>query len=190
MSEVSRFNDGPSWSTNLTPLPPVDFFNSKLLYQTETGHLIWIKTNKVAGCKQYRKDGCPNAIRVGFNIEGRLVQFVAHRIVYAMNGLTVPNGMVLDHRDGNPFNNRLSNIRVATHSQNLFKKKYEQTRDLPRNVYRNQSGYGKPYAARVGGNHLGTFNTVNEATRVSDAFIKRHYLEFSEQLTLCQQPLL
>lgn len=45
------------------------------------------------------------------------VEYPAHRIVWALNTGTWPSG-ALDHVDGNKTNNRMSNLRIATVSEN------------------------------------------------------------------------
>jgi hypothetical protein len=42
-----------------------------------------------------------------------------HRIIRAMvDGVDIPPGLVVDHRDGNPLNNHPDNLRVKTHREN------------------------------------------------------------------------
>ena len=46
--------------------------------------------------------------------------YPAHRIIWEMHYGPIPEGMHIDHRDGNPWNNRLENLRLATPSQNIM----------------------------------------------------------------------
>jgi hypothetical protein len=46
---------------------------------------------------------------------GKMRSIYMHR--FLMNPLP---GLLIDHIDGNPLNNRRSNLRIATHQQNLF----------------------------------------------------------------------
>ena len=44
-------------------------------------------------------------------------KYLAHRVIWAMHHGD-PGSMQIDHRDNNPNNNRLGNLRVASQSQN------------------------------------------------------------------------
>lgn len=44
----------------------------------------------------------------------------AHRIIWEMHRGDVATGMEIDHKDGNPWNNRLDNLRTATRTQNAY----------------------------------------------------------------------
>ena len=46
-------------------------------------------------------------------------RFLAHRIIWEMNNGPVPNGFEIDHANGIPNDNRLCNLRIATHTQNM-----------------------------------------------------------------------
>lgn len=91
-----------------------------------------------------------------------------------------PDGLRIDHIDGDGLNNRWNNLRFATNRQNSF------------NAYRplSQSGYigvkqqtsGRWFArAQKDGKqcHLGTYDTPEEAARAYDAFILADRGEFA-----------
>jgi hypothetical protein len=49
---------------------------------------------------------------------GKEVYVPLHRVI-----LAAPPGMVVDHRDGNGLNNQRSNLRLATHAENMRNRK-------------------------------------------------------------------
>jgi len=167
-------------------LPSSEFLNSILMYFPDTGDLRWREreitgysfrlTNvfknrfgKIAGTLSKKKDGTPHAIRVRIVGEGISRSAVAHRIIWKILGREVPDGMVIDHRDRNPWNNRLDNLRLATWSQNLSNSergmKTKRDPSLPRGIdwhprlkkYRVQMMIGGKKA------HIGVFKDIEEA---------------------------
>ena len=112
-----------------------DYLKTLFLYDPETGDLIWKErplshfatknaqgvinskcAGKVAGYKSFLKNGDPCTIQVRFDTK----LYKAHRIVWILLVGPIPPEMIIDHIDGNPFNNKLSNLRLATVSQNAM----------------------------------------------------------------------
>lgn len=100
---------------------PIDELRQLLRYDAGTGKLFWregLKNNSYAGREAFTalsEDGR----RIG-SINRKM--FKAHRVCFALAHGRWPRGMV-DHVDGDPSNNRLSNLREATHSQNNANRK-------------------------------------------------------------------
>ncbi len=126
-------------------------------YDHATGDLLWRVgqyEGQAAGC--VTKDGYT---QIRFDGRG----YYAHRIVWLHQHGELPPKLV-DHRDGNKRNNRLSNLRVATVSENA------QNRIVAKD---NKSGYlgvssiGKRYVAQIqiAGKHyrLGAFDDPSDA---------------------------
>lgn len=80
---------------------------SSLDFDLETGLLTWKKTAKPAGTR--RQDG---KIRIGLNNR----DYMAHKLIWLLATGEWPTE--LDHRDLNPSNNRLDNLRISTRAQN------------------------------------------------------------------------
>jgi hypothetical protein len=102
-------------------------------------------------------------------------QIFIHRFI-----LKAPKGFVVDHRDGNPLNNRRSNLRIATYQQNLFNSCVRSDSKLGiKGVTRS----GKRFAAIIKycGEviRLGSFETADEAKAAYDAKAKEIFGEFA-----------
>ena len=79
--------------------------------------LVWINRsrnifteNQPAGSKKFRKNGDARAWSIGF--QGK--DYYVHRIIWILiNGYIDPE-LVIDHLNGNPFNNRVDNLSLKT----------------------------------------------------------------------------
>lgn len=128
-------------------------YDDGLLINAKTGH-IYCNTDR---------DGY---IRV--RVSGR--EFRAHRLIWEMHYGTIPDGMLVDHIDGDPYNNRIENLRLATRQQNNMNKakilgNCTTGSDLPKGVTRTANG---TFRARITVSNrtesLGTFKTIEEAS--------------------------
>jgi hypothetical protein len=71
----------------------------------------------------------------------------------------------IDHKNGDPRDNRLCNLRVATRQQNGWNTKDRTWRELPRGVQRANQKSRFVAGMTINGRriHLGTFDTPEEA---------------------------
>lgn len=177
-------------------LPKREFLNECFNYDPDTGSLTW-KTRPVhhftdeylqrrsntrwagkeAGSKALQgSTKKPSCIYVNLFLDGKVTAFVAHRIIYAMLGFDLPEGMVIDHINGNAWDNRLDNLRVCTHSENLTNSaKYRRPNAsgliLPKGVSFTPNRRARSFRAILKGRvenskkniHLGYFDTPEEA---------------------------
>lgn len=89
---------------------------------------------------------------------------LAHRIVWELHYGEIPEGLEIDHIDGNPGNNVISNLRLADDNLQMHNRKVRKDKlnDLPKGVFPN----GKRYMGRVtvhGTRISKTFATVEDA---------------------------
>lgn len=145
----------------------LDELKTILSYNSETGEFYWcrqvgnrIKTGSLAGHR--RENGY---IEIG--ILGK--KLYAHRLSWLFSYGEWPKRLI-DHIDGDRANNRISNLRDATHRINI-----ENLRGPMKNNGQKRLGVyisGKKYCARItsGGQYfeLGRFNTLDEA---GDAYL-------------------
>ncbi|MBI0474242.1 hypothetical protein D9601_02535 [Sphingomonas sp. MA1305] len=95
--------------------------------------------------------------------EGRNVLFLVHHIMRA------PIGMVVDHINGDPWDNRKANLRVCSPKQNVWNQRRKHRGELPKGVYKRGSRYWSKIAANRTNYDLGCYDTAEEAGLAYDA---------------------
>jgi hypothetical protein len=104
----------------------------------KTGDLRWLPRDaslfsSVGSARRWHSNFCgkpaltaknSNGYRIGI-VLGRVVN--AHRVVWILHNGPIPDGMHIDHLNGNRLDNRLANLRLATPSQNLRNAKMPRT---------------------------------------------------------------
>lgn len=94
--------------------------------------------------------------------------------------LNASNGLQVDHINGNGLDNRKSNLRLVTHSENL-RNSYKHRSGLPLGVFRankkvtpNTVKYYAQIGPATSKRYLGVYDTIEEASRaVQNAILKR-----------------
>lgn len=129
----------------------------RLAYEPETGR-FWHKIHERYVGTLDKQSGY---IRVGMKIRGRAYYFQAHRIAWFLQTGSWPYNV--DHKNRIKTDNVWSNLRAATHAQNMINRDYPRSVSLPRGVYQSRDRYR--VLLRVNGvqTHLGSFDTVEEA---------------------------
>lgn len=153
-------------------------FDKLFQYNPDTGLLARrvtvshnAKSGGVVGYKSSRRGGMPHCMQVRIN--GKL--YKVHRVIWLLQTGKWPDGHI-DHVDGDPFNNKWTNLRLATNSQNL------QNRKAQRNSSTGISGvapFGEKFRAfvTVDGKHkhLGLFSSLEDAANARKLAAKEHY---------------
>lgn len=115
-----------------------------------------------AGARKLTKAGDPAHVYVRLGMHGRQV---AHRIIWVMEKGDLPDDIQIDHRDGNPWNNRISNLRLASCAQNQWnRKRARKASNLPTGVSRQISGRFAAHITHAKRRfYIGMFDTASDA---------------------------
>jgi hypothetical protein len=88
------------------------------LFDYKDGILIW-KRSTCPKIKNGTRAGCTKSIgRRAVSMHGSIQQ--EHRVIWVMHNGDIPKGLVIDHIDNDPLNNKIENLRLATNSQNCY----------------------------------------------------------------------
>jgi hypothetical protein len=149
-------------------LPDSAALHKLFKYDVETG-LLYRRIKTSNSVQLDRPAGCVNPKGyVVVSVGNR--SFRAHRIVWAMCKGEVPPDMEIDHIDGQRGNNKLSNLRLVKHIENLKNsaRRSDNTSGV-RGVRRRSSAIKRPYYAIIYHKkkhiYLGSFTTMDEAAR-------------------------
>ena len=102
----------------MTKRKPINVDELKKVFRIRNGNLERLNYNYPNGkwtVVDNKKNNSGGYCQVGFN--GRLVQY--HNIVWVLStGNDIPQGLEIDHIDGNKLNNNIKNLRLTTHREN------------------------------------------------------------------------
>lgn len=92
------------------------------------------------------------------------VERLAHRIVWELHNGPIPDGLTIDHIDGDKTNNSIENLRLAYKTLQMLNRPVRSDRkdNLPKGVFRNGSKFMGRYSFK-GKRIAKNFNTVAEA---------------------------
>lgn len=179
------------------PLPPVEVLRQLLRYEPETGKLFWnerpthmfstdstrsqehisaLWNSRYAGKEAFTARA--TAGHKHSTIFGTLVQ--AQRVIWAIVHGEWP-AFGIDHIDGDPANNRLENLRIATQSQNCANRT---SRKGATSKYLGVHRQKKSWIAQIKpiggkGYYIGSFKTEEEAAMAYNEEARRVHGEFA-----------
>ena len=148
------------------PLPPLDALRYRLALRSD-GVLIW-KRPMSSRAKAGMEAGRWNKGYRYVNVERGA--FAVHRIVWALANGRDPAPFEIDHINGQPEDNRPSNLRLCNRQQNLLNTRVRTDNTSgAKGVSYDPSSISKPWRSYYKGHKLGRFGTKEEAI---DALIK------------------
>lgn len=154
------------------------FVRSILRYDQDSGEFVWINPPKNHPRLLGQKAGSPTEGQILIKIGG--TKYGAHHLVWYLSGRSIPAGMQIDHRDGDPYNNRVGNLRLCVNATNQANKRRIAGKLLPKGVRIIPSG---KFVARISFEKkqivIGTFVSIAEAQAAYLARAKELYGEFA-----------
>lgn len=136
-------------------------------YDTEKRWLMLIEKQqgKEVGTYVQNKFGEPTCVSITLTVWGEYQgRFMAHRLAYViMTGELIPEGMEIDHKNRNPWDNRWQNLRLATRTQNCVNRGRTRGRSLPKGIFRYRNKFVAKLSSSGVVHDLGAFDTPQAA---------------------------
>lgn len=130
---------------------PVSRLRQLIAYDPDTGVFRWLKTAGKARVKNSETAGCSSKsqggrLRLTIRVDNK--SWEAGRLAYVLQTSQIPpGGYWIDHKDGDPSNNRWDNLRLVSPQANASNQgdKPPRLRGLPRGVEEFKRGSGNDY---------------------------------------------
>jgi len=115
MARVLRDYNSIDWGNYyyLNDNSPSGLSRKKDTYAGKNYKQLKYRADEIVGSKQIL-----NGVSKGWIVELDGKPYKVHRVIMVMTQGRIDNSMVVDHLDGDPFNNKLQNLAVKTHRGN------------------------------------------------------------------------
>lgn len=162
---------------NTLVLPPVSYLREMLSYDPCTGALRWEK----AAARNTRIGSVAGYVNQGYwRIKLNKVDYLAHRICFCIFHGELDAATYIDHINGDRSDNRASNLRACTMSQNSANIGVNpKNKTGLKGVFRHRKAYRASITVRGSVIYLGTYATADVAKAAYDAAAISHFGEFA-----------
>lgn len=181
-------------------LPSAEYLHECFSYDPETGHLTWkerprehfksdgsanrfqrLFSGRKAGHEDRNSFGARASIAITMKVGGRCRYFHAHNIIWSMLGRILPEGHEVDHKDGNPWNNKLENLRLSTPSQNCYNRNPRpgKKNGLPKGIRMSKNRFEARITFQRKTFQIGSFRTLEAAESAYKEAAQRLHGEFA-----------
>lgn len=153
----------------------IDFNEIFVIDPTSESGLKWATSG--TGRRPDRRAGTPDTLKY-WSVKFKDKFYGVHRVIWEMLNGPIPKGHVIDHINGDPFDNRVENLRLASPSQNARNATDRKRRFLPKGIYVTAKGY---FVGRVNDEYLGSVTTDDSSEGLNalieaahEALLKAH----------------
>lgn len=148
--------------------------------ETSPTGLLWKKSLGIicrdgspAGTFVKRKNGKPKCVQFTYNKK----HYKCHRVIWQLKNGDIPSGYVVDHKDKNPWNNKISNLRLVKQKVN--------TQNASLSSYNTSGVCGVGWNKKCGFTYARAYVTVN-GKQVSKIFnVRDHGLLPAFKMAVC-----
>jgi hypothetical protein len=161
------------------PLPSAARLRALFRYDRRTGALVWRKRSDVPPCWNTRfagqEAGHRSALGIAVTLNYKILR--THRVIWKMVHDQEPDEV--DHKDGDPLNNRLANLRAATRMQNMGNTRLRPGASGLRGVARCRRRWSATICVAGRSIRLGTYDTPAEAHAAYRRAARRYFGAFA-----------
>lgn len=160
----------------------MDYELANSLWEYRDGHLYWkIKAGRGQAVKHPGDNVGGSEGRYGYVYASwKRKKYAAHRIIFLLAHKYLP--IAIDHKDGNPRNNTVENLRAATLSQNQYNRCVNRNSKTGlKNVCFHMQNRNWVVRLWKGKKHIffGSYSTVEEAQKIAVKARETLYGEFA-----------
>jgi len=166
--------------TKPKPLPPIQRLR-ELFEVTENGDLLWRTSPNNFVATGQRAGTIASGGYYQTWVDGKI--YLVHRIIWAISTGVDPVNFQIDHINGARRDNRISNLRLATHHQNALNRKQHKSISSTgvSGVYYRPENTMRPYIAKASSKYLGAFATMAEAVEARTLALRKYAGQFSPE---------